>query len=90
MLKKDVVVGAIYLMKVSGNVVPVYVERETTGDTSLQARTNWIGQNLKTKRQVRIKSAAKLRKRIYLGDLPKYGVSPAMFYSSPLTDDRRK
>lgn len=76
MLKKDVVVGGIYLMKVSGKIAPVLIQRETAGDRGPQQRTNWIGVNLKTNRQVRIKSAAKLRERIYVKDLIRYNCHP--------------
>lgn len=54
--KKDVEIGARYVAKVSGNLVTVQITRE-------HDRGGWIAMNLFTGREVRIKSAAKLRER---------------------------
>ena len=54
MNKSDVKVGGVYSAKVSGNVVPVRIDRENP-------RGGWDGTNLKTKKSVRIKSAQRLR-----------------------------
>lgn len=54
MKKQDVKLGHVYAVKVSGKVVPVLIKREAlTG--------GWFGVNQKTKREVRIRSAARLR-----------------------------
>jgi len=54
MKKKNVVIGSVYAVKVSGNVVPVRVVRESPYG-------GWEGLNLKTRRSVRIRTAARLR-----------------------------
>ena len=54
MKKNDVKVGAVYNCKISGNVVPVRIDRENP-------RGGWDGTNLKTKKSVRIKSAQRLQ-----------------------------
>ena len=54
MKKTDVKVGQVYSAKVSGNVVPVQIDRENP-------RGGWDGTNMKTKKSVRIKSAQRLR-----------------------------
>jgi len=54
MKKSDVKMGQVYSAKVSGNVVPVRIDRENP-------RGGWDGTNMKTKKAVRIKSAQRLR-----------------------------
>ena len=54
MLKKDVQVGKRYIAKVSGTVVPVYIVSESP-------HGGWNAINSVTRRDVRIKSAARLR-----------------------------
>lgn len=54
MKKAQVILGCIYAVKVSGNIVPV----KLTGESPFGG---WTGTNLTTGREVRIKSAAKLR-----------------------------
>ena len=54
MKKADVQIGATYRVKVSNRIVPVRV-------LSQSERSGWIGVNLETGRQVRIKSAQRLR-----------------------------
>lgn len=54
MKKADVRLGATYTAKVSGRVVPVVLESESTYG-------GWNARNVTTGRSVRIKSAAKLR-----------------------------
>ena len=71
MKKKDVEIGKTYLAKVSGKVVPVRI----TGESRYGG---WDAVNTKTKRSVRIKTAARLRvfyqdfkikdKRLCVGD----------------------
>jgi len=54
MKKKDVVIGETYVVKVSGKLVPVRIERESPFG-------GWVGWNRLTRREVRIKTAARLR-----------------------------
>ena len=54
MKKADVKTGEVYSAKVSGNVVPVRIDRENP-------RGGWEGTNLVTGKAVRIKSAQRLR-----------------------------
>ena len=54
MKKKDVVVGDVYLVKVSGSLCRVRLIR-------VSPYGGWIGHNLETGRQVRIKTAGRLR-----------------------------
>jgi len=54
MKKNEVEVGGVYSAKVSGNIVPVRIDRENP-------RGGWEATNLKTKKKVRIKSAQRLR-----------------------------
>jgi len=56
MKKADVKTGEVYSAKVSGNIVPVRIDRENP-------RGGWDGTNLKTKKSVRIKSAQRLRSK---------------------------
>jgi len=54
---KDVIVGGTYAAKVSGAICPVLIiERSPYG--------GWRGTNLQTLREVRIKSAQRLRRRM--------------------------
>jgi len=57
MLKKDVQIGKAYLVKVSGKLVPVRLTREHWNG-------GWTGTNTTTGREVRVKTAAKLRREI--------------------------
>jgi hypothetical protein len=57
MKKKDVQIGAVYSAKVSGRVVDVVVQDESPYG-------GWYGENLETGRQVRIKTAQRLRRRV--------------------------
>jgi len=54
MKKADVQVGELYAVKVTGNVVPVVLDEE-------HPNGGWVGTNQQTNRQVRIKSAQRLR-----------------------------
>jgi hypothetical protein len=54
MKKRDVVVGQVYAVKVSGRIQPVRVIAESPYG-------GWVGCNLQTGREVRIRSAARLR-----------------------------
>jgi hypothetical protein len=55
MLKRDVKVGSVYAVKVSGLLRPVRLDREAG------ALGGWYATNLSTGRPVRIHSAQKLR-----------------------------
>jgi hypothetical protein len=54
MLKAQVEVGKVYVMKVSGGLTRVRLD-------SISQYGGWNGTNLKTGREVRIRTAAKLR-----------------------------
>lgn len=69
-LKKDVKVGSVYVVKVSGKLCRVRIDREEpvrhssvlrSGGKPIRFGGGWWGTNLETNREVRIKSAAKLR-----------------------------
>jgi hypothetical protein len=55
MKKRDIEIGKTYLAKVSGNMVPVRI-------TSESAYGGWNAVNTTTRREVRIRSAARLRR----------------------------
>jgi hypothetical protein len=57
MKKADVHLGATYLVKVAGNLVPVKIDRE-------HASGGWEGTSVKTGKTIRIKSPQRLRKRL--------------------------
>ena len=61
MLKKDVKIGGRYVTTISGKRTVVRINNEITVSTSRSSRTQWVGTNEATGREVRIKSAAKLR-----------------------------
>lgn len=54
MKSKDAILGNVYIVKVSNNLVPVRLEQPSIYG-------GWVGRNMKTGREVRIKTAAKLR-----------------------------
>lgn len=55
MKKADVKIGATYLVKVAGNLVPVKITRE-------HEKGGWLGTSRKTGKAIRIKSPQRLRK----------------------------
>jgi hypothetical protein len=55
MKKKEVLIGNVYLVKVSGSLCPVKITEECRFG-------GWYGKNLYTGRSVRIKTAGRLRK----------------------------
>ena len=57
MNKSDVSIGATYLLKVAGNLVPVKIIREHPGG-------GWEGTSVKTGKTIRIKSAQRIQKRL--------------------------
>jgi hypothetical protein len=54
MLKQDVHIGTTYIVKVSGALAKVRITRE-------HDRGGWYGTNLATGREIRIRTAARLR-----------------------------
>ena len=56
MKKAEVKIGEVYIMKVSNKLAPVKVEGESGYGRG------WYGTNLRTGREVRIRSGAKLRR----------------------------
>jgi hypothetical protein len=54
MKKNNVKLGSVYAIKVSGNVVPVRLDRESP-------HGGWLGTNMTTRKEVRVKSAQRLR-----------------------------
>jgi hypothetical protein len=69
MTKKDVKVGATYLMNHTSGKVPVRILRvkPTTlygGRSGNRDMTHWVALNTKTGREIEIKSAAKLLREI--------------------------
>ncbi len=54
MRKREIQIGQAYLVKVSGAIVPVRISSEHPAG-------GWVGQNLKTRREVRIRTAGRLR-----------------------------
>jgi hypothetical protein len=75
MKKNEVKVGKVYAVKVSGKIVPVRIDKETTRTgrrigteynngraySQYAEATGWIGVNIITARIINIRSAAKLR-----------------------------
>jgi len=57
MKKANVQIGATYLVKVAGNLVPVKIDREHDNG-------GWLGVSVKTGKTIRIKSPQRLRKRL--------------------------
>lgn len=56
MLKKEIEIGKVYVAKISGRLSPVRIL-----SISRYNSCHWIAKNLRTKRQVVIRSAQKLR-----------------------------
>ena len=63
MKKAQVEVGGIYLAKVSGVITLVRIDGETHSYGRVR-RTWWKATNLKTKREITIRSAMRLRARV--------------------------
>ena len=61
MKKEDVELGAVYAVNVAGRIRPVRIVRESFACE----RTLWYGTNLDTGRQIIIRSARRLRRRLY-------------------------
>jgi len=59
MRKEQVSIGKVYAVKVSGKVVPVRITREASSILG-----GWYGTNTITGREVRIRTAGKLRREI--------------------------
>ena len=70
MKQRDVVLGQVYAVKVSGRIQPVRL-------IALSPYGGWVGRNEQTGRQIRIRSAAKLRARLEKhGDRWKLAANP--------------
>jgi hypothetical protein len=59
MQKDNVHIGSTYIVKVSGTLAKVRITRE-------HQRGGWYGSNLGTGREIRIRTAARLRKEVLL------------------------
>ena len=59
MKQRDVVLGQVYAVKVSGRIQPVRVIAESPYG-------GWVGRNEETGREIRIRSAQKLRYKLHL------------------------
>ena len=57
MQKQDIHIGSTYIVKVSGTLAKVRITRE-------HQRGGWYGTNLGTGREIRIRTAARLRKEV--------------------------
>ena len=68
MLKKDVKVGKVYAVKVSGKIVPVEIMEE-----SIYGK-GWNGKNLITKRDIRIRTGGKLRVELVKAESGKWKI----------------
>ena len=77
MRKSQVEIGGVYVVKVSGVLVPVRIVRESIYG-------GWDGKNLKTGRTVRIKTAGKLRREYT--PVQKNGPRPALRYDVAFTN----
>lgn len=62
MKKAEVKIGGVYAVKVSGVIAPVRILEESP-------YRGWIGRNEKTGREIHIKSAARLRRFLFLSQL---------------------
>jgi len=65
MQKHNIQVGSTYIVKVSGTLAKVRLTRESP-------RGGWYGTNLATGREIRIRTAARLRSEVP----PAQGISP--------------
>lgn len=61
MRKADVEIGATYTAKVSGKIAPVRILAQ-------HSLGGWLAKNLHTDRSIRIKSAQRLRQRVYVDE----------------------
>jgi hypothetical protein len=78
MKRRNVVLGQVYAVKVSGRIQPVRL----IGDSP---SGGWVGRNEHTGREIRIRSAAKLRARLEKhGDRWQLAVNPPQ--EAPLAD----
>ena len=60
--QKDVRVGAVYAVRVSSAIAPVRIDAvEKSSSFHGAIKTRWRGTNLKTNREIYVRSAAKLR-----------------------------
>ena len=64
MKNSEVVIGGVFVAKISNKLVRVRIDREISLVGLRTNRKGWQATNLTTGRQVMIKSGAKLRRRI--------------------------
>lgn len=64
MKQADIVLGQTYVVKVSGHLAPVRLESVCTYGKG------WMGRNTRTGREIRIKTAAKLRRVVMPNNEP--------------------
>lgn len=64
MKNSEVVIGGVFVAKISNKLVRVRIDREISRVGLRTSRKGWQATNLTTGRQVMIKSGAKLRRRI--------------------------
>jgi hypothetical protein len=72
MKKSEIIVGKTYLMKHTSGWIPVTVHAERSTSTGFHrnnTRTHWTATNLKTGREITVKSAVRLRKEITQKDV---------------------
>ena len=74
MQKQNVHIGTTYIVKVSGTLAKVRITRE-------HDRGGWYGTNLATGREIRIRTAARLRSEVN----PAQGISPDEARATGLT-----
>lgn len=67
MLKADVAIGKTYIAKISQRLTRVRLDRESQYG-------GWYATNLSTGREVRIRSAAKLRREVTNSPLVEHGI----------------
>ena len=80
MNKKEIKIGQVYIVKVSGELASVRITREWPFG-------GWIGFNLATQRVVHIKSAARLRYPVSPAHLPS---PPELDDATTLRDEERE
>lgn len=64
MTNDEIVIGGVFVAKISNKLVPVRIDRQINRFGLRSTRRGWQATNLATGRQVTIKSGAKLRRRI--------------------------
>ena len=83
MQKHNIKVGSTYIVKVSGTLARVRITRE-------HVRGGWYGTNLATGREIRIRTAARLRKEVNPARNPRCRTSAPTNCASCGTSQREK